>query len=306
MIYIDHYKYTGLRHWTRYHIAKYTPKCFRALLMNCVFFKDFKYFLNLHNPKTLVEKLNYLKLYNVTKEKTLLTDKLEAKSYINEKIPELKTKKIFQVCNSFEELDFSKCPDKFVIKTNHACKTNILIEDKNKITKEQYEELKKYYKRILNINYAYWGMFEMQYEDITPKIYTEEYIYNSDKSLLTEYEIFCFNGEPQFVECAFPCHPCANANWEETDFFLYFEKEGRKFPVPAEEHKQKMIEYSKIIAKDFTFVRCDFIVAENELYFAEITFTPYMSNVVFAPKKYDIYWGEKLDISSILIKNRGH
>lgn len=304
MIYIDNNKYSGVRNWSRYYITKYTPMFLRTFLLNCLFFKFFKSFLNFKNPKTLADKINYLKLYDVTPEKIMLTDKLQAKEYIEKTIPELKTKKVFQICDSFEELDFSKCPDKFVIKTNHACKTNYLVEDKNKITKEKYEELRKYYNKVLKVNFAYWGAYEMQYKDISPKVYIEEFIQNEDKSLLTEYEVFCFNSEPKFIECAFPSRPCATADWEETDFFLYFKMEGRHFPMPSDKHKKKIIEYSKIIAKDFSFVRCDFIVANDELYFAEITFTPYMGNVVFVPKKYDLYWGEQLDISEVVKRRR--
>ncbi len=155
MIIVNDYKDFKVR--CRYYIQKFAPVIFYPFFLKYFYKKDMGKELDLKNPLSLSEKLNYLKLYDTSPLKTMLSDKLLAKEYIKINLPELNVAKVYQEASNFEEIDFSKCPETFLIKTNHACKTGILINSKKELTQKKYRKYKNYYKKVMSINYAYWG-----------------------------------------------------------------------------------------------------------------------------------------------------
>lgn len=294
--------YKGFKIWSRYYIQKFCPPFLYPILLNYFYRKTFQKNINLKHPKTFSEKLNYLKIKDVTKQKTELTDKLFAKKYIQQNFPELKTAKLYQVCSTFEEINFSLLPKTFLIKTNHACKTGILIEDKDKITDEEYNRYKNYFKKVLKINYAFWGTLELQYKDIKPMIYVEEYLQSKTSPTFLEYEVYCFNGNPMFIQC----HnfngkhinnfefgvSFFNTNWDEAGFSLICKRD--KPCSPSHLNRKKILEFAKKLSKDFKFARVDIFEINKKLYFGEITFTPFTGDIKFCPEEYDLTFGEML------------
>ncbi len=290
--------YIVLEYWLRYHFLKYAPKILHEKILSYFFTRKFGRKINLKNPKTLYEKLNYLKLYDISSKKEMLSDRLLAKEYVKQNIPELKVAKVFQIADSFNELDFSKCPENFIIKTNHACKSGIYIEDKNRITTSEYKQLTQYYNKVLKINYAYYGVLELQYKNIVPKVYTEEFLSFDSKTVFKEYQVYCFNGNPIFINIDGPNGAAFyDSNWNAVEYSIYVKPDRIEFPTNS--NKQKIIDYSKKISQDFIFVRIDFFEVNDILYFAEATFTPLMGDVILSPEKYNLILGEQLDISSV-------
>lgn len=324
---VDVNTYTGFKIWFRYYFSRFLPKmlypffaeyfyrkyCIKYIkckyprkladLFNPVMYYEKHGFkkLNLANPKTFTDKLNYLKLYDVTKEKTMLTDKLLVKEYVKKVVPELNIAKVYQSCNSFDELNFNKCPEKFIIKTNHACKTGIVIFHKKVLSDEKYlNKIKKYYKKVLNINYAYWGIFELQYKDIKPQIYTEELLIKNENALIEEYEVYCINSNPEFMQynrsenghygAAF-----YNADGGEECNFSLFSKWDYIEP-PSKKIREKILNYARILSQNFKFVRVDLFVVDSKIYFGEMTFTPFTGNIIFTPCAYNDIYGKKLVI----------
>ena len=150
--------------------------------------------LNLEKPKSLSEKIQWLKLNDITPLKTQLSDKLGLREYCKEHFPEIKFAKVYTSGNSFEELNFDLCPDDIVIKCNHACQEHVFVKDK-KLFLEDYEFQKMHWNKILSYNYAFNSYFELQYKDIKSKIFIEEHIRNNDfQDGYVEYRISCFNG----------------------------------------------------------------------------------------------------------------
>ncbi len=290
--------------WFRYYFLKLLPKFLYPNAVRYFYEKKLNRKINIENPVTLTDKLNYLKLFDVTQAKTLLTNKLTAKAVIKKNFPELNYAKVFQVCSSFDEIDFSKCPKSFIIKTNHACKTGTLVEDKTKLTKKDIKNYRKYYNTVLNINYAYWGILELQYKDIVPVLYIEEFLASKNSSYnIREYNVFCINGEPEFIQ-----YICSYDNNKEIIFFLDTEfktidlslferlpynKVGYSFELP---NKDKILKYSKLLSSEFKFVRVDFFEVNDVLYFGEMTFTPHCCVLKFVPEDIDFKLGQKLKI----------
>lgn len=302
MLYND---FKGTKFWLRYFLQKYSPEFMRPFLLNCFYFQYFKKKINLKNPILFSEKLNILKIHNITKEKINLTDKLFAKKYINENFPDLKTAKLYGEYDTFDDINFYNLPKTFIIKTNHACKTAMLVKDKNKIDYLLLRKYKKYFEKVLKINYAFWGTLELQYKDIKPKIFVEEYLHTKDNTPFNEYEVYCINGIPKLIEChnfnGIPSEDLIfgvsfyNPDWTKSEISIFY-KRGTECKA-KEKNKEKIIKYAKLLSKDFEFARVDFFEIDEELYFGEITFSPFSGNIKFVPQEIDYIWGKELNIN---------
>ena len=75
--------------------------------------------LDLSNPQTFNEKLQWLKLYDREKIYTKLVDKYEVKSFVAKTIGNEYIISTIGVFDKFEDIDFSKLPKQFVIKCTH-------------------------------------------------------------------------------------------------------------------------------------------------------------------------------------------
>ncbi len=259
--------------------------------------------LNLKSPRKLSEKLQYIKLNNKNKLKNTLTDKIQLKKYIAQKVPELQTAKIYRIFDSAEDINFDNLPEEFVLKTNHAWKTNIYIENKNILTEKQITDIKGYYSHATKINFAYWSFYELQYKDIIPKVYAEAFY--GDIWSVKQYEVWCFNGKPEFISVNFSklegntsynysyIYDC---NWQKADFHIYHEIPDDEIPKP--DNIDKILKYAIMLSKDFDFVRVDFAINEdkNILYLNELTFTPYSGFLLFKGEDRDLYYGNKLKL----------
>src|SRR5690554_3762424 len=88
--------------------------------------------LNINNPKTFNEKLQWLKLYDKNPAYTNLVDKYEVRNYIAETIGEKYLIPLLGVWDRFEDIDFAKLPDQFVLKCTHDSGGIIICKNKNK------------------------------------------------------------------------------------------------------------------------------------------------------------------------------
>ena len=252
-------------------------------------------FINFNNPKLFTEKIQWLKVYDCTPIKTQLADKILVRDWIKEQIGEEYLKKIYGVYEKYEDIDFKKLPQEYVIKTNHGCKMQRLVIE-GAIPEDNYPEL---FNNFLKTNYAYKSGYEMQYDKIKPLIFVEEYIKNTNE--LFEYLIFCFNGEPKLILFASGkrtsniCCTMFDTNWNN----LHFNYGGNlhEEAIPPPENLDKMLEISRKLSKDFKFVRVDLHNINGKIYFGEMTFTPASGYMKFSNPKYDRILGDMLDLN---------
>lgn len=254
-------------------------------------------FLDIENPKLFTEKIQWLKLYDCSAIKTRLADKLLVREWVKEKIGGQYLKKIYSVYNSFEEIDFSKLPREYAIKANHGCNMQLLVIEGGK---PDLEKDAKRFDRLLNTNHAYKSRYELHYKDIQPKLFTEEYLKNTNE--LFEYLFFCFNGEPKYIlfasgkrskeiECTM-----FDTHWNNCHFNYGGKLHTEEIPKP--ENFDKMLDIARILSKDFKFVRVDLHNVNGKIYFGEMTFTPAGGFMKFIPKKYDLILGDMLNLEN--------
>ncbi len=262
------------------------------------FFKKTGQELNLDNPQTFNEKIQWMKLYDSTPIKTRLADKYLVRDWVKEKIGEEYLIPLIGVWEKFEDIDFDKLPDKFVLKANHGSGWNIIVTDKQKFDKE---DAKHKFDEWLHTNFAFKAGLELHYKDIKPLIIAEKYIETEDCDL-KDYKFLCFNGEVKYVWVDKDRYSDHKRNLYDINWNLLPKKisEGHVYnnfsPCPRPNNYDKMVEFSKFLSKDFPFVRVDFYENNNNLYFGEMTFTSATGTHIFTPESFNLELGKLIEL----------
>ena len=256
--------------------------------------------LDLDNPVTLNEKLQWLKLYDRRPEYTTYVDKYAVRDFIKQTIGEEYLIPMLGVWNRAEDIDFDCLPEQFVLKCNHGCAYNIVVQNKIKINrKKTVHQLNQWLKEDF-------GAFniELHYSKIKPhRIICEKFLGDN----IIDYKFFCFNGKPKFI------YVSSDLIHDRQAQIGFFYLNGSKMPLKRDDYVDipqvtlptffpEMLDMAENLSKDFPFVRVDFFLANNRYYFAELTFTPSAGMMPFNPDIYDLKWGKMLDISVLTEK----
>lgn len=252
--------------------------------------------LDLKNPKTFNEKLQWLKLYDRNPLYTDLSDKYKVREFVKKKIGEEYLIPLLGKYSSAEEIDFTKLPNEFVLKCNHDSGSVVICKDKsnideNTIRKSLNKALKKQY---------FWKSREYNYRNIERCIIAEQLLKNDGESDVPDYKYFCFWGKPQFIQVdtgRFSNHirNFYNTNWEYIDVEYGIRNDPSQIMKQPEQH-QKMLELAAKLSDGFPHVRVDFYVVSGKVYFGEMTFHHGGGAMKVNPIKYDYEWGKLLDL----------
>ena len=255
--------------------------------------------LNLKNPQTYSEKLQWIKLFDRRLEYTQMVDKYEAKYYVKERIGEKYIIPTLGVWDNANDIDFEKLPNQFVLKTTHDSGGIIICKDKSKLN---IESAKKKLSKCLKHNF-FWGMREWPYKNVKPRIIAEKYM-EDETGELRDFKFFCFNGE---VKAMFLATDRSNPN-EETKFDFFDENfhhlpftnghpNAQKMFVKPDGF-EKMKELASKLSKGIPQVRIDFYNIKGEIYFGEITFFHWSGLMPFNPEDWDYKFGSWINLSN--------
>lgn len=256
--------------------------------------------LNLKNPRTFNEKLNWLKFNDRNPFYTIVVDKLANREYIKRTIGEEYLIPLLGTWDCFDDIDFRCLPEQFVLKCNHDSGGLVICTDKKKLDKEA---ARKKIGHSLKCKFYYVGR-EWQYKNIKPKIICEQLI-GDGKVLPADYKFMCFNGKPDSVMV---CYGRETGNAK----FFFFDMEWKlkrynewgknapeHFMLPKPKNFERMIEIAKILSKPYYFARIDLYNINGKIYFGEITLCPnsgFDANLTFET---DMLFGKKLRLPVI-------
>jgi len=230
--------------------------------------------LDLENPKTFNEKINWRILRDHNPIYTLLSDKYMVRKYVEKKIGSKYLIPLIGVYDKPEDINYDTLSKKFVLKCTHDSGSVFICHDKSKIDKYN---INKIFKKYLKRNY-YKATREYQYKNISPRIICEEFI-SDDGCAPIDYKFHVFNTDKYskiFIQCdidRFTSHTRAmlNENWEYANF-EYKVKRPRNLPEKPKNFKL-MKKLALTLSKDFDMVRVDLYEVNNNIYFGELTFT---------------------------------
>ncbi len=248
--------------------------------------------LDLKNPKTFNEKLQWLKLYNRNPVYTRMVDKYEAKSFIAEKVGEEYIIPTLGVWDKFDEIDFDRLPAQFVLKCTHDSGGLIICKDKSKLN---LKEAKKKITKSLKRNFYHIGR-EWPYKNVKPRIIAEQYMVDNSgikEECLTDYKFFCFDGQPKMVYISQD-----KAQEPHTDFFdmdfnrlnLRMRDSNSETPPSKPVAFEQMRELATVLSQDIAHIRVDFYYVNNKIYIGELTF---FHNSGFT-KIHPLEWAQRL------------
>lgn len=275
-------------------ILKLADKKYLELLFKLKFNKK----LDLNNPQTFNEKLQWLKLNDRKEVYTIMVDKNLCKDYVAKKIGEEYIIPTINVYDSFSDINFEKLPQQFVIKCSHDSGSIVICKDKNQL------DIKKSKKKIdnsLKKNYYYDGR-EWPYKNIVPKVIVEKYMIDENLGELRDYKFFCFNGKVKYFKIDFDRYTRHGAN--------YFDRNGNLMPFGEEVcppnyakklelpiNLEKMVKLAERLSKDIPFLRVDFYEINGNIFFGELTFFPSSGFGRFIPSEWDLKLGEEININ---------
>ncbi len=252
--------------------------------------------LNLDDPKTFNEKIQWLKLYDSTPLKTKLADKYSVREWIAETIGNKYLVNLLGAWDSFDEIDFDKLPNQFALKANHASGWNIIVTDKSALN---ISEAKQKFDTWMSKNFAYNNGLELHYANIPHKIIAEEYIADLDGDIL-DYRFFCFNGKPHYLWVDIGS---GTDHHKRNIYDLHWNLQNYKVnypninPAPAKpENLDEMVSLAEKLCKDFSFVRVDFYNINGKIYFGEMTFTPQGGKGKWEDEKQNLHYGSLISL----------
>lgn len=262
------------------------------LFIKVKYFLKFKKWIDLDNPKTFNEKLQYLKLKQTDQIYSDLADKYKVREYIKEKLWEEVLTKLYWHGKDPEQIPFEDLPDKFVIKYNHGSWYNILVPNKSKLDIKQTINILR-----LWMKEDFWIIKrELQYKNIDKMIIIEEFLEDEETKDLYDYKFWCFNWDPEIIQVDLNRandhrRNLYNIKWNKLNEWIKYPTYNWEIKKPL--NLDKMLEYSKKLSKNFPMARIDFYESNWKVYFGEITLIHWSWSEIFFPNHEDLdrkYW----------------
>ena len=269
-----------------------------SLYLKIMFRLKMGYRLDLKNPSTFNEKLQWLKLYNRKPEYTRMVDKSEAKIVAENILGKGYVIPTLGVWDKFEDIDFSSLPDRFVLKTTNGGGGGgvIICRDKSKLN---FSSAAEQLNSSLKAN-IYRHLKEWPYKNVKPRVIAENFMVD-ESGELRDYKFYCFNGKPKVFLVAserFSGH---------RTYFDYFDMEGNHLPFtqggmnnPVTPALPSTFEEMKQVAMKLSYglphVRIDLYSVDEKVYFGEFTFFDSSGFEEFTPREWDNVFGNWLKL----------
>ena len=269
---------------------------------------DFKrhvgYKLNLKDPKTYNEKLQWLKLNWFDPKATICADKYTVREFVAEKGLGHTLNELYCVYDCADNINFEELPDQFVMKVTHGCGQNLVCLDKSQIN---WEAEKKTLNKWLKMSH-YYNSLEWVYKGIIPRIVVEKLIQTEDGKLPKDYKVFCFNGEPKCIYVVqdrsmdpdtkrFDFYDC---NWNHINVKNHYPNSEKILPKPKE--LGRLLDYSRVLSAGFPHARIDFYIENGNIIFGECTFFHFSGHGPFEPMEFDYKMGEYLTLPKLQMR----
>ena len=279
-------------------IKRLSPLFPDRVYLKALFYLTMGRHLDLNNPQTFSEKLQWLKLHQRTPFYTSLVDKLAVKQRISQILGEEFVCPVLAVWDSVDEVDLDSLPDSFVLKTTYSGGNNgvAICKDKKSFDWEAAKAKLQEEAKRTDIYYRY---REWPYKHVARKVFAEKYLGDN----LTDYKFYCFDGD---ADCVLVCtdrqkgkikYYFLDQNWHLLPYNSDSKNAPEGFSLPRPEGMDKLFDLAAQLSKGFPFVRVDFFDVDGSIYFAEYTLYPASG---LDPKKtaeFEKRAGEKINLS---------
>ena len=262
-------------------------------------FRHLHRFPDLRKPKTFNEKILWIKLNYRNRLLIQCTDKFLVRDYVRSVLPEDALVPLLGVYERAQDISYSALPDQFILKANHGSGWNVLCRSKSSFDHQTATiKLSKY----LRSNF-YNVQREWAYKEIKPQIICEALLLDDEGNIPKDYKVYCFNGEPKFLQVHYDRFTEHTTNFYDLDWHRM--PCALKYPNHAERNSSppealsKLLTIAQRLSTPFPFVRVDLYVLGTRVFFGELTFYPEAGIGKFLPPEYDYIFGNYLDLRAI-------
>lgn len=250
--------------------------------------------LNLNNPKTFNEKIQWLKLFDRRPEYTTYVDKFAVREHVKRILGEEYLIPLIDVYDSVEDIEWDKLPNEFVLKCTHGSSCNIICKNKSTL---DIEKSKKILKKWMKRNWFWYGR-EWPYKNVKPRIICEKYMVDESNIELKDYKFFCFNGEPKLIQVdfgRFENHQrnIYDINWNYLNASIKYPT-NPNIKINKPEKLEVMLNIAKKLSVGIPHVRVDLYSINEKILFGELTFYHGSGYEKIEPKSLDLEMGEWL------------
>ncbi len=256
--------------------------------------------LNLEQPRTFNEKLQWLKIHDRRPEYRKMVDKYDAREYIAGRIGDQYLVPVYGVWDSFRDIDFDLLPSRFVLKCTHDSGGVVICRDRKHFNPACARAMLS---SRMRWDY-YWVSREWPYRNLKPRVLAEKYLTDESGYELKDYKLMCFNGQ---VRCSFVCSDRMSSDglkvtfydreWKRLPFTRHYPAAAADAARPA--HYEEMIRIAEILSENIPFLRVDFYEADGRLYVGELTFYPGGGMEEFTPQSWDYELGSWLELPDL-------
>ena len=264
------------------------------------FRRAFGYDLDWANPRTLNEKLNWMKLHVRDPLQKIAADKFAVRAHVAAKVGEQYLIPLIRKCDRAEEIRFAELPAAFVLKTNHGSGQNWIVRDK---AREDERKVVRQFREWLATNH-YAASREWPYKGMPPAVVIEELLLDDNGRIPSDFKFHCFGGNVATIQVDLDRETAHRRNFYDLDWnlqpFIWTEWErgkpawpnGRAVARPAA--LAEMVRVAETLAVDFPYARIDLFDCRGKVYFGEITFYHGGAFERFDPPEFDRFFGDKL------------
>lgn len=268
--------------------------CCPKLLVSLLYWRSNRQWIDWKNPRTIDEKIQYLKFYGDSSMWPQLADKYAVREYVRQKGLEHILVPLLGRWEKTEDIDWSSLPNQFVMKTNHGSGDALICKDKSQLDTKYWT---RFFTAQLKQKFGQ-TMGEPHYDKITPCIIAEQYLDSTKQQIVSsspiDYKIWCFDGQPAYIWACYnrTKHGCVvglyDLDWNflpnysvSLEHYVLADK-----PIPCPHHLQEMLRYAAELTKGFSVVRMDMYEIDDKVYFGEMTFTPASGSNTFYTKEF--------------------
>lgn len=258
-----------------------------------IFKADMGYEIDLNNPKTFNEKLQWIKLYDRNPQYTIMVDKYLSKEFVASKVGSEYVIPLIGVWEKAEDIDFETLPNTFVMKCNHNSGNVVVCKDKSKL---DYEKTRAKMAKALKDDFFSYSK-EWPYKNVPKRIIAEEFIEDVPGKIPFDYKFMCFNGEPKLM------YIHGGRDDEDGQWEAFFDMDGKPMDIVMDTPKskvertlppcfEKMKELARVLSSGIPFVRVDFYYCKGHIYVGELTFFHDGGFAPMEPKELDRTLGD--------------
>ena len=263
-----------------------------------IFREKLGYTPNLDDPRSMNEKIFWMKLNYHDPLVTTCCDKFAVKEYVTEKLGAGYVLPNIASWENPDDIDFNTLPDRFALKVNWSSGYNIIVTDKSQLNiPETVERIRFWMEPQQN---SYFQTFNWGYKNMKPVVYTEPYIEQIDGQLY-DYKFYCCNGKVKFLFIATDRHKDKKLT------YTFFDPDFNQLPLTyggrsnadglqKPKFYDEMIRCAEILSRPCPFVRVDFYETGDKIYVGEMTFYSGGGILPFNPEEWDYKLGQLIEL----------